>query len=154
MKMRSIVAVVIFALLAPACASVGVKAKATNTLLSAHTTLASVDDAERALCVPAPTDPTHCTAPAASAIGLTDARHKRLSAQLGDAFALDRKAAEALKAWVPGQPVPQSIPELVAAARQIVAIASELAPDSAARLMNTARDLVIAAEALLAKFAK
>ena len=68
-----------------------------------HDVLAAAQDLEAQLCwgitsvaapLPAGATRTHCTAPTAATVGLTDANHQKLNAALAQAFALHLSATQ------------------------------------------------------------
>jgi hypothetical protein len=137
------------ALLFVSCASVGRKERAVHSYQTIHAAIASVQDIERAACIPA-TDATKCTSALAPKFGLTDAKHVEINKALSDAFALEIKVGDALKAWKAGDPPPTDLAALSAVASQILKIAEGFAPadSDARRILENATRLVASVQAI------
>lgn len=125
------------------CASVPRKEKALQVYQSIHASISSVQDAERLLCLPDATTPTHCTSTLAPKLGLTDAKHVDINAKLVKAFALEIQVGTALKAWRAGDPAPHGLSELSTVANEVLTVASALTDDA------DVRRIIASAKALL-----
>lgn len=116
-----------------ACASLPLKERAAVGLNTSEIALEASHDAERKFCAPAADQTkaiTHCDGLAASAIGLTDARHQALASLYSKAFAGQVIAAQALMAWRAGDPAPSSLVQYQADILEIVAQVTALWPAS------------------------
>lgn len=73
-----------------------------QTMQTSHDSLALAQDLEARLCwnvasvFDGPTDKSHCTAPIAATIGLTDARHQAINQKLSQAFTVHRSVTAQL----------------------------------------------------------
>jgi hypothetical protein len=134
-----------------ACASLSLKQQVSQTHQAVHQALVAVDDAERALCQPAPSAVNTCANPAAAAIGLTDAKHQALSQQLAQAYAIDAKVGAAVIAWRAGDPVPSDLQTLLTYATQILQTASTLTDQP---LIDRAQTYVARVQSLVQAFSK
>lgn len=117
-----------------ACASVPVKEKATLTLQASEVALANAQDAERSLCDASATAAvavTHCTNPAAAAVGLTDAKHQEAARAFAKAFTAQAQSATALLAWRAGEPAPMTLTEYASDARDVLAVVRTLTGNNA-----------------------
>lgn len=98
--MKRLIGLIVLTLFVVNCAAGGM----VRTVQVSHDWLALAQDYEAQLCwgVPnvqsGPADRTHCTAPTAATVKLTDARHQELNKQLVLAFNLNAAAAKQLKA--------------------------------------------------------
>lgn len=138
------------ALLLFACASLPAKDRAVRTYQTIHATVSTVQDFERAACIPDAADAKHCTSKLAAQMGLTDAKHVELNGYLSDAFALEIKVGAELKAWQTGQPVPPGVAQLTVLASKILTVAEGFtaADSDARRILTEAKNLVAAVKAI------
>jgi hypothetical protein len=116
-----------------ACASLPVKQQAVQGLQASEAALESAHDIERSMCFNTPATETggHCTNPLAASIKLTDAQHQKLAQYFSDAFAVEIKAAIALKAWQAGQAAPTDIAGYQTDITAILALVQTLDPGAA-----------------------
>lgn len=135
------------------CASVPLKQRASATHQTVHAALVAIDDLERQLCAPAPTQPNHCTAPAAATIGLTDAKHQELSRQLVVAYRADAKLSTALITWRAGDPPPADLPTILRDAQETLAAVKPLTGSDGSRLVTRVQTWLDRLVALQAVFA-
>lgn len=125
--------IVLVALLSFGCASLPAKQKAVVSLQASETALEGAHNLERSLCfvTPATEAGGHCTNPQAASVKLTDATHQKLATFFAQAFAVEIKAAVALKAWQAGAPAPSDVTTYRATIQQILDTAKTLDPGAA-----------------------
>ncbi len=138
--MRRLVAAILIAFTV-SCASVPLKQKAVTTHQAMHLALVEVDDLERDLCAPEPTRTNHCTAASATLIGLTDAKHQRISNQIAAAYKVDIDLSTALITWRSGEPAPKEIDQMLMAAQETLT-AIEPLTGKGAGLVDKARSWI------------
>jgi hypothetical protein len=134
------------------CASTQIKQKVSAGHQTVRAAIVSVDDLERRLCEPAPTQPNHCTATGAAAVGLTDAKHQEISRALAKAYDSDVKVSAAIIAWRSGDPMPKDLPTLLADANDTLLAIQPIAGQSS--LYAKATDLLKRVAALAGLFAQ
>ena len=124
---------VLLLLLLAGCASLPLKQQAVVSLQASETALEAAHDLERGFCfvTPATEAGGHCTNPLAATLHLTDATHQRLADLFSRAFALEIKAAIALKAWRAGEPAPTDVAGYQKDISDILAVVKTLAPGAA-----------------------
>lgn len=119
-----------------ACGQISLHERSVLTIQGTEKLLAEVQDTERQLCnqaayAAAPDVAVkECAGPLAEAVQLTTARHQAIHAGLSRAFAVQIKAAIAVRAWRPGDPMPSDVPELLKATVEVKAVLDQLAPNS------------------------
>lgn len=126
------------------CASLPQKQRAVMSLAASEAALAASHDAERLLCSPTAnqtTAITHCEGAQASAIGLTDERHRQLARLFATAFDAEVKAATALKLWRAGDPAPSSVADYQRDVQGILSAVLVLAPRTE-RVVSKAQEAV------------
>lgn len=135
-KRQPTIAVVLLAFLvmaSSACASLPLKERATVSLNASEIALEGSHNAERRFCSPNADQTqtiTHCDGLAASAIGLTDAKHQALARIYSRAFAAQIVAAQALLAWRAGDPAPVSLTQYQAVILEIIAEVTKIWPSA------------------------
>lgn len=107
-----------------ACASLSTKQTISAAHLAARNAVTILDDAEMAACKPDVTK-KHCTA---VPVILTDAAHANFSARIVDFYMKDKAISQLIVDWTPGQPVPVTLTDAIAAAEKFVTDANALAP--------------------------
>jgi hypothetical protein len=145
----ALVAIIALGLTLSACASVPAKARVSQTHQVAHESLVAVDEAERALCQPAPAAVNTCSNPVAVSLGLTNEKHQAFSRALAKAFDDDAKAGVAVIAWRAGDPVPADLTALLKDAQDIVSVAGTVTNTS---VVGKAQTLLVRVQAAVAAF--
>lgn len=148
--MKTLLTLLIALVLVTGCASTPIKAKVSATHQTVREAIVAVDELERQLCAPDPAQVNHCTAPSASAVGLTDAKHQEISRALARAFDKDIKVAAAIIAWRSGEPMPKDLPSLLADANDTLIAIQPLTNSS---LVSKAQTLLSRVAALAGLFA-
>ena len=121
------------------CASLPLKQQAVTGLQASELALESAHDLERSLCFNSPATESggHCTNPMAAALKLTDAAHQKIASAFSDAFAVEIKAATALKVWQAGQPAPTDVTTYQADVTAVLGLVQQLDTKAAGVISQT-----------------
>lgn len=139
---RTAAAVVAVIVLHAACTSLPYKQRATSVLSIVHELLVSAQQAEIDLYrAGRPDDPL---VPA-----LTDAHHRTFHEALLVAFDAEERAAITLRAWRAGDPIPRSLPEILTASREALAVLQQVGPESTAGVLGHLTRAMAETEALI-----
>lgn len=124
-------------LLAVGCASTPIKQQTVVSLSASEMALESAHDIERALCNPTADKTQAITTCETNPVGLTSVVHVQLAAMFSKAFASEKLAAEALKAWKSGEPAPSSLADYQRDILALVDTITKLLPQAKALVQKT-----------------
>lgn len=149
---RSLFVALFLALFVAGCASLPLKERAVRATQAIHGLVATVDNAEMALCQPDPAAVHRCTSALAATAGLTDAKHVELSAKLIKAYRVEGQLIAAVKAWRAGDPAPTVMKEYLAIADEVLSFVESVPGLVSTEVVKSAREWVAAARTLDASF--